>query len=65
MDERRRIAQEKKMQSLQNALVKFTTCPNGLVVPEMKALVLAATTTIDSPVKSKKNELQGQLYREP
>jgi hypothetical protein len=65
VDERRRIAQEKKMQSLQNALAKFTACPNGLTVPEMKALVLAATTSTDSPVKSKKAELQVQLYREP
>ncbi len=65
VDEMRRLAQEKKTQSLQNALAKFTTCPNGLMGPEIKALVLAATTTTDSPVKSKKAELQVQLYREP
>jgi hypothetical protein len=40
-------------------------CPNGLMVPKMKALVAAATTATDSPVKSRKAELQAQLYREP
>ncbi len=62
VDERRRVAQEKKWQSLQSALAKFTTFPNGLTVPEMKALVLAATTSTKSLVKSKKAELQVQLY---
>ncbi len=65
VDERRRMAQEKKTQSLQNAFAEFTTYPNVLTVPEMKALVSATTTTTDSPVKSKKAELQAQLYREP
>ncbi len=35
------------------------------MVPKMKALVAAATTATDSPVKSRKAELQAQLYREP
>jgi hypothetical protein len=65
VDERRRAAEEKKTQSLKNALQKFAVCPNGLTVPEMKALVAAATTATDSPVKSRKAELQAQLYREP
>ncbi len=65
VDDRRRIAQEKKTQRLQNTFTKFTTCPNGLTMPEMKALVSAAATTTNSPVKSKKAELQAQLYHEP
>ena len=65
VDERRRAAEEKKTQSLKNTLQKFAVCPNGLTVPEMKALVAAATTATDSPVKSRKAELQAQLYREP
>ena len=31
----------------------------------MKALVIAASKSTDSPVKKKKQELQEQLYREP
>jgi hypothetical protein len=31
----------------------------------MKALVIAASKSTDSPVKKKKKELQEQLYREP
>ena len=35
------------------------------MVPEMKALVTAASKSSDSPVKKKKQELQQQLFREP
>jgi hypothetical protein len=63
--ERRRAAEEKKTENLNKALEKFKICPNGLTVPEMKALVVAATNTTDSPVKSRKADLQAQLYREP
>ena len=48
---RKKALEEKKTEALQQALKKFTLCPNGLTVPEMKALVTAATTTSDSPVK--------------
>jgi septal ring factor EnvC (AmiA/AmiB activator) len=63
--ERRRAAEEKKTENLNKALEKFKICPNGLTVPEMKALVVAATNTTDSPVKSRKADLQAQLYHEP
>jgi hypothetical protein len=61
---RKKALEEKKTEALQQALKKFTLCPNGLTVPEMKALVTAAMTTSDSPIKKKKQELQEQLYRE-
>ncbi len=62
---RKKALEEKKTEALWQALKKFTLCPNGLTVPEMKALVMAASKTSDSPVKKKKQELQEQLYREP
>jgi hypothetical protein len=40
-------------------------CPNGLTVPDLKALVTAATSASDSPVKKKRDKLQQQLYCEP
>ena len=55
----------KKTEALQSALQKFDLCPNGLTVPELKSIVMAATMSSDSPVKKKKEELQQQLYREP
>ncbi len=39
--------------------------PNGLTVPDIKALVAAVSKPSDSPVKKKKEELLHQLYREP
>ncbi len=62
---RKKALEEKKTEALQQALKKFTLCPNGLTLPEMKALVTAATKTSDLPVKKKKQELQEQLYCEP
>jgi hypothetical protein len=46
---------------LQSALWKFDQCLNGLTVPELKSLVMAATAFSDLPVKKKKEELQQQL----
>jgi len=65
IQQQKKAQEEKKTESLKQALRKFTLCPNGLTVPEMKALVTAASTSSDSPVKKKKQELQGQLNREP
>jgi Mn-dependent DtxR family transcriptional regulator len=39
----RRAAEEKKTENLKKALDKFKICPNGLTVPDIKALVVAAT----------------------
>ena len=39
--------------------------PHGLMVPDLKILVGAATREPDSPIRKMKNELQEQLYREP
>ncbi len=65
VEQRKHAAELKKTEALQNALQKFTTCPNRLTVPDLKALVTATTNASDSPVKKKKDELQQQLYREP
>jgi hypothetical protein len=55
----------RKAENLQTALQKFTACPNGLMVPDLKALVTAAINSADLPVKKRKEELQQQLYHEP
>jgi hypothetical protein len=65
VEQQKKALEEKKTEALQQALKKFTLCPNGLTLPEMKALVTAATKTSDLPVKKKKQELQEQLYCEP
>lgn len=64
-EERKRAAETKRAESLKKALEKFTFCPNGLTVPELKALVTATTNVEDSPVKNKKADLQRQIYGEP
>jgi len=64
-DQRKKVIEQKKSESLNQALRKFMLCPNGLTVPEMKALVTAASKSSDLPVKKKKQELQEQLYCEP
>ncbi len=64
-EQRKQAAESKKTEALNAALKKFDLCPNGLTVPELKALVTAGTTSSDSPVKKKNEELQQQLYREP
>jgi hypothetical protein len=65
VEQRKQAAESKKTEALNAALKKFDLCPNGLTVPELKALVTSGTTSSDSPVKKKKEELQQQLYREP
>jgi hypothetical protein len=62
---RKDAAEIKRADMLKKALQKFTLCPNGLTVPDLKILVGAATREPDSPIRKKKNELQEQLYREP
>jgi len=64
-NQRKEAAETKKAEHLWTALQKFTACPNGLTVPDLKALVTAATNSTDSPVKKRKEELQQQLYLEP
>jgi hypothetical protein len=63
--ERKKAAELKRSETLKKALEKFALCPNGLTVPDLKVLVVAATNASESPVKNKKAELQEQLYREP
>jgi hypothetical protein len=48
---------------LQKALQKFTLCPNGLTVHDLKILVSAATCEPDSPIRKKKNEARIALSR--
>ena len=62
---RKMAAELKQAERQKKALEKITFYPNGLTVPKMKALVTAATNAEDSPIKSKKADLQGQLYCEP
>jgi hypothetical protein len=64
-DQLKKVIEDKKTESLKQALRKFMLCPNFLAVPEMKALITAASKSSDSPVQKKKQELQQQLYREP
>ena len=59
-NQRKEAAETRKAENLQTALQKFTACPNGLTVPDLKALVTAATNSTDSPVKKRKEELQQQ-----
>ncbi len=63
--ERKKAADLKQAETLKKALEKFALCPNGLTVPDLKVLITAATNTTDSPVKTRKADLQAQLYREP
>jgi hypothetical protein len=65
IEERKKAADLKRAETLKKALEKFALCPNGLTVPDLKVLVTAATNTTDSPVKTRKADLQAQLYREP
>jgi len=50
--------ESKHNDTLKNALQKFVLCPNGLTVPDMKALVGAATRPSDSPIKKKRDDLR-------
>jgi len=64
-EQRKQALESKKQEFLNNSLKKFSDCPNGLTVPDLKAIVTATTKASDSPVKKKKEELQQQLFREP
>ncbi len=64
-EQRKRSAELKKAETLNKALEKFIASPNGLTVPDIKALVAAVSKSSDSPVKKKKEELLEQLYCEP
>jgi hypothetical protein len=48
------VLEDKKADTLKDSLQKFTHCPNGLTVLEMKALVVATAKFKDSPLKKKK-----------
>ncbi len=65
IEERKKAAEMKRAETLKKALEKFALCPNGLTVPDLKVLVTAASNISDSPVKTRKADLQAQLYREP
>ncbi len=52
-EQRKQAAESKKTEALNAALKKFDLCPNGLTVPELKALVTAGTTSSDLPVKGR------------
>ena len=65
IEERKKAADLKQAETLKKALEKFALCPNGLTVPDLKVLVTAASNISDSPVKTRKADLQAQLYREP
>jgi hypothetical protein len=60
-DQRKRAIEQKKNESLNQALRKFTVCPNGLTVPEMKALVTAASKSSDSLVQQLAREYEVTL----
>jgi hypothetical protein len=60
-DQRKRAIEQKKNKSLNQALRKFTVCPNGLTVPEMKALVTAASKSSDSLVQQLAREYEVTL----
>ena len=62
---RKDATEVKRNGTLKNALQKFMFCPNGLTVPDMKALVGAAMLPSDSPIKKKKDDLRQQLFGEP
>ena len=38
VEQQKKALEEKKTEALQQALKKITLCPNGLTLPEMKAL---------------------------
>ena len=64
-NQRKEAAETRKAENPQTVLQKYTSCPNGLMVPDLKALVTAAINLKDLPVKKRKEELQQQLYHEP
>jgi hypothetical protein len=64
-NQQKEAAEAKKAEHRWTALHKFTACPNGLTVPDLKSLVTVATNSTDLPVKIRKEELQQQLYHEP
>ncbi len=54
VEQRKQAAESKKTEALNAALKKFDICPNGLTVPELKALVTSGTISSDLPVKKKR-----------
>ncbi len=65
IEERKKAADLKRAETLNKALEKFVLCPNGPTITDLKVLVTASTNTTDSPVKTRKADLQAQLYCEP
>ncbi len=63
--ERKMAAKMKCAEKLKKALEKFALCSSGLTVPDLKVLVAAVSNSSDSPLKTRKAELQAQLYCEP
>ncbi len=53
-EQRKHAAELKKTEALNTALQKFTYSPNGLTVPDLRALVISTTKASDAPVKKKK-----------
>jgi hypothetical protein len=64
IDERKKAADLKRVESINKALEKFALCPSGLTVPDLKVFITAASNTSDSPVKTRQADLQAQLYHE-
>jgi hypothetical protein len=56
IEEQKHAVELKKTEVLNSALQKFQYRPNRLTVPDLKAIVTAATKASDSPVKKKKDE---------
>ncbi len=65
IEERKKPAKMKCNEMLKKASEKITLHPNGLTVPDLKVLVTAVSNSSDLLVKTKKAELQVQLYHEP
>jgi hypothetical protein len=58
IEERKKAAELKQAETLKKELEKFALCPNGLTIPDLKVLVTAVSNNSDSPVKTRKAELQ-------
>jgi hypothetical protein len=56
-EERIRAAEMKSAEILKKKMSFFTFCLSSIMIPEMKALVIAATNTEDLPINNKKADL--------
>ncbi len=65
IQDRKNVVELKCAELLKKAVEKISVCPNGLSIPDLKLLVVAAIKASELPVKSKKSDLQEQLYHEP